>query len=241
MRRIYFVCLTLFLCIILGACTNHSTIAPTIDTNTDCTPINNSSSIPSDSSAPTSNTHTAYLFDAPTASYEDQSYLNLRQVDIPEKINGLLLDIIDMYNEDTLIVYLSSDTHEEEMQEVGLYHIFDDEYKKLFDVTPDLFAEVCLWTDSYIVYRKTNADNLCRLYIQEIDSAEIQLIYEYDVAYSMSSLCGRPSMLYNNAIFFDDTVSKDGNIVDSKILKYDLGTHSIELFQDNAQDRKSVV
>lgn len=235
MRRIYLAGLTLFLCVLLGSCAEHSAIAPAADTHTDHTPSSSTSSIPADSFTPTANVSTAYRFGAPALSYEEQEYLDLCQVDIPEKINESLLDIIGMYNENTLLVYLSADTPEEEMQEVGLYHIFNGEYKKLFDVAPDIFAEICLWTDRYVIYRRTDINHVCRLYYHEIDTAESRFLYEYDAGYLMSSLGGRAPMLYNNAIFFDDTISVDGTVINSKIMRYDLESHSLEVFLNDAQ------
>ncbi len=168
--------------------------------------------------------------------------LALEKIDFPEQIDGHYVNIGQLIDDETFIVYLIDREGVNGIcRGAGLYNISTNKYYALNDFPMD---GICAWNSDYIVYKEYDADftkpaddESVNLFLYDIAAQKGKQIYSYSFNREVE-IYGEHwknnIILKDNKIYFDDIISEDGERR-VFLFSYDISTEGLLKLKDDAQ------
>lgn len=176
-----------------------------------------------------------YQFHKPLV--EKDGLLEIDPLDLPSEINGRKIAPSNILSKTQLLVLLYEEYTVPVVREVGVYELTSGEYRVSFAVEEGKSISMEWASDDLVVYKEADSSSdAVTLRCCWLDTGENLPVYQFSPGYSETSASHNQVVSDNGKIYFDDIVTREGELVGVNLLEYDLETQQGTIFKENAQN-----
>ena len=194
---------------------------------------------PSDFSAPDSYNRQEFesIYQLNKPLLENGDFFEIVPLDLPPEINGRKLVPSNILSETRVLVLLYEEYTVPVVKEVGVYELASGEYSPSFAVEEAKSISIKWAKDDLLVYKEIDhSSNEVSLHCCWLKTGEQFLIHQFSEGYSETSASHNDVAVCNGRVYFDDVVTEGTELVGVNLLEYNLETHEVTLYEEDAQN-----